>query len=166
MGDLLIERGPEGFDCTENDESLPTWVPQAVEPLAGAEEAERRAANRGTGDRRAPHSPGEGDVRHGLGRVSAAGGGVLNNRVAVDAGELLRLAQCVDDEIDLDGVAAALRGIAQDPDADITEALERTRRAGQGEVTGGGENCCSGRYLCAYHEGWSDALDLLEDELS
>lgn len=37
MGEVLIEYGPEGFDCAENDESLPAWVPEAVEV---AEEAE------------------------------------------------------------------------------------------------------------------------------
>ena len=85
---------------------------------------------------------------------------MLNNRVAVDAAELLRLAWNVDDEIDPTVVAAALRGMATDADSDIGEALERTRRAGLGV------RCCHGRHLCAYHEGWSDALDVLEDELS
>jgi len=28
MGDALIKHGPEGFDCNENDESMPAWVPQ------------------------------------------------------------------------------------------------------------------------------------------
>ncbi len=90
----------------------------------------------------------------------------LTNRVLVDAAELLRLAKCAEDEIYLDGVAADLRDMATNADADIDEALERTRQVGLGHVIGGGGNCCQGRHLCAYHEGWSDALDALEDELS
>ena len=84
---------------------------------------------------------------------------MLTDRVAVDAAELLRLAQCVDDEIDLDGVSAALRGMARDPDADIAEAVRRARSHSQG--------CphCSGRHHCMYHEGWHDALDAVEGEL-
>lgn len=99
------------------------------------------------------------DVRPHVGRVPSTGGGVLTDRVAVDAAELLRLAQCVDDELDLDGVSAALRGIARDPDADIAEAVRRVRLQSQG--------CphCTGRHRCPYHEGWSDALDLLEGDL-
>ena len=84
---------------------------------------------------------------------------MLNNRVLVDAAELLRVAGCVDDKIDLDGVAAALRAMASDPDADIAEAVRRVRLQPQG--------CphCSGRHRCPYHEGWDDALDAFEGEL-
>lgn len=86
-----------------------------------------------------------------------------------DTTELLRLAQCVDDEADLAGVAAALREMARSiemfpmdrshVDA-LNAALRHTRQAGEGEP------CCHGRHLCSYHEGWLDALDRLEDQLS
>jgi hypothetical protein len=45
MGDILIEYGPEGFDCAENDESLPAWVPKADEVV---EQAEQIGNNHGT----------------------------------------------------------------------------------------------------------------------
>lgn len=84
---------------------------------------------------------------------------MLTDRVAVERNELLRLAQCVDDELDLDGVSAALRGIARDPSADIAGAVRRVRLHSQG--------CphCTGRHRCPYHEGWDDALDAFEGEL-
>ena len=78
----------------------------------------------------------------------------------VPVADLLAWARQVDDEIDLDGVSAALRALANDPDADLVAAMQRARAAGAT-----GEPGCSPRHRCSYHEGWDDALDCVEDEI-
>jgi hypothetical protein len=75
----------------------------------------------------------------------------------VPVADLISWACKIDDEIDLDGVSAALRGAANDPDADLVAAVQRARAEGA---------CTTGRppLRCSYHEGWHDALDFVEDE--
>jgi hypothetical protein len=86
-------------------------------------------------------------------------GGAVSHLATVPVADLLRWAAQIDDEIGLDDVAGSLRAAANDPDADLLEALRHVRGAGEGCTH------CHNRHKCTYHEGWHDALDLLEDEL-
>jgi hypothetical protein len=81
----------------------------------------------------------------------------VTHLAAVPVPDLLRWASQVHDEVGLDDVADGLRAAAEDPDLDVFETLHRVRAAGSAH--------CGPRNRCSYHEGWHDALDLLEDEL-
>ena len=80
--------------------------------------------------------------------------------VPVPVAQLLAWASCVRDEVGLDRIEEQMRAIAGCPTGDLTDIVERVRAEGVGKVCG-----CKGRFHCSYHEGWSDALDRLKDEL-
>lgn len=84
----------------------------------------------------------------------------MTHAVSVLVSDLLLWARLIDDEIDLDGVSAALRAAAACPTGDLDDVVGRVRAAGV--ATGCG---CHGRFRCSYHEGWGDALDRIEEEL-
>ena len=86
--------------------------------------------------------------------------GLVSHVVPVPVADLLRWANEIDGESGLsDVVATALRAHASCPTGDLTDAVERVR------AMGSGAGCCTSRHRCPYHEGWSDAVDALEDEL-
>ena len=80
--------------------------------------------------------------------------------VAVPVAQLLAWASCVRDEVGLDRIEEQMRALAACPTGDLTVTVDRVRSVGVGIGCG-----CAGRFRCSYHEGWTDALDQLEDEL-
>lgn len=86
----------------------------------------------------------------------------MTRLAVVPVADLLAWARQVDDEIGLDAVAEGLRTAANDPDANIIDALRRVRSMGLSDVC---SSCRPPRHLCPYHEGWADAVDALEEEL-
>lgn len=84
----------------------------------------------------------------------------MRHLAAVAVPDLIRWAAQIDDEIGLDEVAAMLRAVGSDPDSDVAEITHRVRDSA---VACDG---CVGRRRCSYHEGWNDALDLIEEAFS
>ena len=80
--------------------------------------------------------------------------------VPVPVEDLLRWADCIRDEVGLDRIEEQMRALAACPTGDLTVTVDRVRSVGVGVGCG-----CQGRFLCSYHEGWTDALGQLEAEL-
>jgi hypothetical protein len=85
---------------------------------------------------------------------------MITYSVPVPVVTLLKWARAIEDEVGLDGVVDAIRASAKAPDGDLSLIVDRVRRRMY-------DPTCSCRlgHLCPHHEGWSDALDALEDEL-
>jgi hypothetical protein len=75
---------------------------------------------------------------------------------------LLQWAAMIEDEIDLDTVAAEIRHLAWDTTMRLDNLVTRVRNAGIAAGTGCG---CHFRSRCSYHEGWYDAVNMIEEEL-
>ena len=75
---------------------------------------------------------------------------------------LLQWGAMIEDEIDLDVVAAEIRALAWNTTLRLDNLVTRVHNAGIAAGTGCG---CHFRSRCSYHEGWYDALGMIEEEL-
>ena len=82
--------------------------------------------------------------------------------VPVPIPTLLQWGAMIEDEIDLDTVAAEIRHLAWNTTMRLDNLVTRVHNAGIASGTACG---CHFRSRCSYHEGWYDALGMIEEEL-